>query len=137
MGCRDSVIAYCGKSEGCGQIASKIKVSPHFCAFTNGKQAMKLINALLISLCVSGVSLLYSGNVSAKDSDSLTLKNSASIAPAMTIALQPIAQAKPSLAVLALDSQGLRVVNASTGASRAIAFGTKEADVVSILTNVR
>lgn len=98
---------------------------------------MKLTNALLISLCVSGVSLLYLGNVSAKASDSLTSKNSASIAPAMTIALKPIAQAKPSLAVLALDSQGLRVVNASTGATREIAFGTKEADVVSILTNLR
>lgn len=98
---------------------------------------MKLINALLISLCVSGVSLLYLGNVSAKASDSLTSRKLASIAPAMTIALQPIAQAKPILAVLALDSQGLRVVNASTGATRAIAFGMKEADVVSILTNLR
>lgn len=98
---------------------------------------MKLINALLISLCVSSVHILYLGNASAKDSDSLTLKNSASIAPAMKIALQQIAQAKPSLAVLALDSQGLRVVNKSTGATRAIAFGTKEADVVSILTNLR
>ncbi len=98
---------------------------------------MKLINALLISLCVSGVSLLYLGNVSAKDSASPASRNSASIAPAMTIALQSIAQAKPSLAVLALDTQGLRVVNASTGATRAIAFGTKEADVVSILTNLR
>ncbi|MEX0270643.1 hypothetical protein AB3R30_15985 [Leptolyngbyaceae cyanobacterium UHCC 1019] len=98
---------------------------------------MKLINALLISLCVSGGSLLYLGNVSAKDSASLTSRNSASIAPDRTIALKPIAQAKPSLAVLALDSQGLRVVNASTGATRAIAFGTKEADVISILTNLR
>ncbi len=98
---------------------------------------MKLINALLISLCVSGVSLLYLGNVSAKESLSLTSRNSASIAPDRTIALKQIAQAKPSLAVLALDTQGLRVVNASTGATRAIAFGTKEADVVSILTNLR
>ncbi|MEP0873649.1 hypothetical protein NDA01_28325 [Trichocoleus desertorum AS-A10] len=98
---------------------------------------MKLTSALLISLCVSGGSLLYLGNVSAKDSHSLTSRNSASIAPAMTIALQPIAQAKPSATVLALDSQGLRVVNKSTGATRAIAFGTKEADVVSILTNLR
>jgi len=98
---------------------------------------MKLTNALLISLCVSGVSLLYLSNVSARDSDFLTSRNSASIAPTMTIALQQIAQAKPSLAVLALDSQGLRVVNKSTGATRAIAFGTKEADVVSILTNLR
>jgi hypothetical protein len=55
----------------------------------------------------------------------------------MMIALQPIAQAKPSAAVLALDSQGLRVVNASTGATRAIAFGTSEANVVSVLTNLR
>lgn len=98
---------------------------------------MKLINAFLISLCVSGGSLLYLDTVSAKDSASLTSRKSASIAPAMTIALQSIAQAKPSSVVLALDSQGLRVVNASTGATRSIAFGTKEADVVSILTNLR
>ncbi len=98
---------------------------------------MKLINAFLISLCVSGGSLLDLDTVSANDSASLTSRRSASLAPAMTSALQSIAQAKPSSVVLALDSQGLRVVNASTGATRSIAFGTKEADVVSILTNLR
>ena len=98
---------------------------------------MKLTSALLLSLCVAGGSLLYLGNVSAKEAHAFTARHAAAIAPAMTLALQPLAQAKPSAAVLALDSQGLRVVNASTGATRALAFGTSEANVVAVLTNLR
>jgi hypothetical protein len=98
---------------------------------------MKLTSALLLSLCVFGGSLLDLENVSAKDAHAPTARTSAAMAPAMTLALQPLAQAKPSAAVLALDSQGLRVVNVSTGATRAIAFGTSEANVVSVLTNLR
>ncbi len=48
-----------------------------------------------------------------------------------------IAQAKPKTAVLALDAQGLRVVNAATGSTRSLAFGMKEAEVVTIVNNLQ
>jgi len=102
----------------------------------DGKLAMKLINALLMSLCVSGVSLLSFSHVSAKDSDFVTSKTASSL-PNMTIAPQTIAQAKPKSVVLALDPEGLRVVNASTGATRALSFGMKETEVVAMLTNIQ
>lgn len=98
---------------------------------------MKLINALLISLFVSEAFLLYPGIAAAKGAQSLTRENLEVATPDIAIAPQWIAQAKPGSAVLALDSQGLRLVNASTGATRALAFGMKEAEVVSILTNLR
>lgn len=98
---------------------------------------MKLINALLTSLCLSQVFVLYPSHVSAS-SQHFTAGNTARTAlKPGTIALQPIAQAKPGSVVLALDPQGLRVVNATTGATRSLAFGMKEADLVAILTNLR
>jgi hypothetical protein len=44
------------------------------------------------------------------------------------------AKSKP---VLALDLGGLRLVNTATGATRSLSFGMKEADVLSVLTNLR
>jgi len=98
---------------------------------------MKLINALLISLCVSEVVLLSPSIISAKGSQALAVGNSVAATSDTAIAPLLIAQAKPGSVVLALDSEGLRVVNASTGATRSLAFGMKEAEVVSILTNLR
>jgi hypothetical protein len=48
-----------------------------------------------------------------------------------------IAQSKPAAAVLALDSGGLRVVNSTTGATRSLTFGMKEADALTIVTKLR
>jgi hypothetical protein len=48
-----------------------------------------------------------------------------------------IAQSKPAAAVLALDSGGLRVVNSTTGSTRSLSFGMKEADALTIVTNLR
>ncbi|MGF1512103.1 MAG: SH3 domain-containing protein [Elainellaceae cyanobacterium] len=39
--------------------------------------------------------------------------------------------------VLALDFEGLRLVNPATGSTRAVSFGQPESDVISILTNLR
>lgn len=97
---------------------------------------MSRINALLIALISSGVCFLYPLASSATPLPSATV----AVLPLNTgtpIALQKVAQAKPKTAVLALDSEGLRVVNASTGATRALPFGMKEVDVVTIVNNLR
>ncbi|MCU0552148.1 MAG: hypothetical protein MUC48_22660 [Leptolyngbya sp. Prado105] len=60
----------------------------------------------------------------------------AAIAP-ITVQAIPATKPKPATVVLALDSEGLRVVNASTGSTRTLPFGLKEADVVSSVTTLR
>ncbi len=47
------------------------------------------------------------------------------------------AQPEAQSSVLALDSEGLRLVNPSTGSTRALPFGLADSDLVSVLTNLR
>ncbi|MGF1492252.1 MAG: SH3 domain-containing protein [Microcoleaceae cyanobacterium] len=47
-------------------------------------------------------------------------------------------EANPEITTaLALDSEGLRLINAATGSTKPLAFGMKQDDVVTILTNLR
>lgn len=98
---------------------------------------MKLINVLLISLCVSEVVLLNPSNGHTIVFQSPAPANLESANPGTAIALQRVAQSPKSSAVLALDSKGLQVVNSSTGSTRTLAFGMKENEVVTILKNLR
>jgi len=96
---------------------------------------MKRINALLISLSVASLFLLQSHH-----SDATTPPNSTpelASAAYTTTTGQKLAQAKTKRAVLALDSEGLRVVNPANGTTRLLAFGMKETDVATIITNIR
>ncbi|MDX2100805.1 MAG: hypothetical protein SFW36_23750 [Leptolyngbyaceae cyanobacterium bins.59] len=52
-----------------------------------------------------------------------------------------LAQSRPgatqSRTVIALDAEGLRLVNPSTGSTKALSFGMKESNVISVLTQLR
>ncbi len=101
------------------------------------KTSMKLIHTLLISLFVSEAFLLHPGIAFAKGAQSLTGGNFKAPAPDAMNTLQQVAQVKPGSTVLALDPKGLQLVNASTGSTRTLSFGMKEAEVMSFLTNLR
>lgn len=92
---------------------------------------------LWVSCCLSGIALVYAIASLATNAQSST-RNSAKIpANSPAIAATRVTQAKPQTAVLALDQKGLQVVNATTGSTRSLAFGMKEAEVVTIVNNVQ
>lgn len=98
---------------------------------------MKITKVPLVMSCCLWMSLLYPDNANAMGRQSLVQANLRSTDPNTVIELQQVASTKLGAALLALDLEGLRVVNSSTGSTRALSFGMKEDEVVSTLTNLR
>ncbi|MDX2240980.1 MAG: hypothetical protein NW224_09875 [Leptolyngbyaceae cyanobacterium bins.302] len=102
---------------------------------------MKITQALFVPCGLAVAALFYAGIAPVANAYSLAQTtaqtNLKSLPSNPVIQGQLLGQARPRAAVLALDSDGLRLVNASTGSTRALSFGMKQAEVVSILTNLR